>query len=890
MSSQDPQEFKATVIVPLLCQHDQWLRDSIESALKQSVRCQAIVVCSPLTPASNHAVLEELHNSFDNLKILVQEKGEGFADAINTGFMHAQTDRVGLLLSDDYLLPRAVETCLEKIADIVTTGIYTQTENHKLPVICFRPHIEHLNRLDTLEARASYLSHFFLFKRSAVLAVGGVDRSIGLTGADDYDLIWTLLENGATVDIVSEPLYIYRDHSGERLSLKEPAIQIRALQKIFDKHGVTGSKRHQLLQSHAAWFGIRLETGLESENIVFSIKPDAPIVESSQTKVFYIHQLGSNTGTYEKDELRCEAARHETGHCIFGPGYVPIFETDYHVQFMLSVTDYVKDGSVLFTIDIYDSVSDTIIAIKNYSANEYEQQDIALEFSGNCLQVLEFRVFWHGNNTLTFRSIAVSTPHYNQAENGFHSAQAHQTRSRSSSESINSQALAVDVLTSDPTSFVKSGLRESDYFSHDVICIQKSYPDSHLIFQNAGIISSECVSGRFIQLNLYSTKTDHLPTDLWTDHDLNWHRQQMKRPGLVGTAGIFLTDSNTALVSILQSDLLQQLYRHPEFASYRTTIEGTYKAWYKLLWNAILIFARNHRISTVYGPTSETVSARTRQSINHRIFRRIYDYPLKRYGLTRVQINEESYWKIEIDNNLPYLSDLKRSSMPIKQTKRICLMHDIEADVDTDIPFDLCIEHLRRMLDIEQKLDLPSTYNLLGKYFSSFMEVLRPAKNIAIGFHSYDHRIENLDQLSLVRDVNLQIQGYRPPQSILTSELTDYRLSYYNFEWLANSAYRFGFNDCRLTNGIVKIPIATDDYPLFTGEMDFDSWATDILARANEMPFFALSLHDCYARHWLDGYEDLLRKLSSTHEFINCDQIAAEMFVASSHLENSYDA
>jgi len=111
-------------------------------------------------------------------------------------------------------------------------------------------------RRPTLERRAAYLQHFFLFSRAALAAVGGLDETLGdAPGIDDYDLVWTLLERGATVGIVGRSLYNYRDHAGERLTLRDPAQLVRTLERILDKHGVGGDERQRLIAQHARWFG-----------------------------------------------------------------------------------------------------------------------------------------------------------------------------------------------------------------------------------------------------------------------------------------------------------------------------------------------------------------------------------------------------------------------------------------------------------------------------------------------------------------------------------------------------------------------------------------------------------------------------------------------------------
>lgn len=247
---------RASIVVPLLSQQDAWLRQCLHSALDQTAECEVIVVVSRHTTQSNLALLENLRSWHEALRIVCRPR-DGFAVALNTGISAAAAERIGFLLSDDWLDRTAVEDCLPPSSDIVSTGMRTYdadgtTEFENLTRV---PTCEAFERLPTLEAKASYLRYFFLFRKETLDAVGGVDESIGLTGADDYDLIWTLLEWGASVSIVEMRLYNCRDHTGQRLTLRAREAQIKDLQKILDKHGVSGQARERLIQAKSKWYG-----------------------------------------------------------------------------------------------------------------------------------------------------------------------------------------------------------------------------------------------------------------------------------------------------------------------------------------------------------------------------------------------------------------------------------------------------------------------------------------------------------------------------------------------------------------------------------------------------------------------------------------------------------
>jgi glycosyltransferase involved in cell wall biosynthesis len=248
--------YAASIVIPLLRQVDAWLEQCVCSALLQSVPTEVVVVTSELTPQSNRKILERLQKLYAGLKIILERKTGSFPNAINTGFECAQADRVGLLLSDDWLDENAIMTCMRESADIVSTGNTVYFPDGRVNrAACRTPLLAHYRSLSTLEAKASYLEHFFLFRRETVLRVG-LDETIGnYPGIDDYDFIWTLLEHNATVAIVEAPFYHYRDHDGERLTLTDPQLRLRNLERILRKHKVSERDALEIIKRKARWFG-----------------------------------------------------------------------------------------------------------------------------------------------------------------------------------------------------------------------------------------------------------------------------------------------------------------------------------------------------------------------------------------------------------------------------------------------------------------------------------------------------------------------------------------------------------------------------------------------------------------------------------------------------------
>jgi hypothetical protein len=245
-------------VIPLLAQNDQWLEHSVISALRQTIACEVIIVFSVGTPTSNLEVLRRLQDSNQNLLLTCCED-TSFPRGLNIGFLTSSADRIGILLSDDWLDPRAAELCLPHDADIVSTGhrFFAADGVTAFEEIDWTPTWEVYERLPTLERKASYLKHFFLLRKSKLAEIGGADEAMGnFPGIDDYDMIWTLLEYQASVALVPENLYNIRDHSGERLTLKSVEESVQGLKRILRKHGIDGQEAARIVGEHSRWFGM----------------------------------------------------------------------------------------------------------------------------------------------------------------------------------------------------------------------------------------------------------------------------------------------------------------------------------------------------------------------------------------------------------------------------------------------------------------------------------------------------------------------------------------------------------------------------------------------------------------------------------------------------------
>jgi hypothetical protein len=434
--------------------------------------------------------------------------------------------------------------------------------------------------------------------------------------------------------------------------------------------------------------------------------------------------------------------------------------------------------------------------------------------------------------------------------------------------------------TADP--FVAKGFRRRLFFPHQAIALRKAYPDTFLQLKKRGVSAAQAMSLEVWQINLYSPWIEDFPPELFTDPVVNWHSQQFGRRGLIASAGLFI-DGGSLYVSLLQSDLCQQIAKNRGLKRIcASRLNNRFRYWYEILFNAILDFAADHGLRRVYSPTGAQMVRTTFKPIDSALFFQIYDSCGSRYQVSREWIGSAEYWCLEVAGNADRMVRLEQDSSAAGEERAplvICISHDIEEDVDTDVSPAECHSALARMLDLEREHGVRTTYNIVGQLFARKAPLITASAGHSIAFHTYNHRIDSPDQLGRVRGIDLQVKGYRTARSIITDELSDYALSFHNFEWLMSSAYSYGFGLPRLENGIVKIPVHLDDYHLSTGKLGYREWMNQVMSLAQRGGFVAIGLHDCYSKFWIERYSELLEQLKKIGEFRTCDQITNQVYL-----------
>jgi peptidoglycan/xylan/chitin deacetylase (PgdA/CDA1 family) len=469
--------------------------------------------------------------------------------------------------------------------------------------------------------------------------------------------------------------------------------------------------------------------------------------------------------------------------------------------------------------------------------------------------------------------------------------------------------------------FVDRGYRSRSFFPHRTYFIPTCGPDA-LTLSGAMCESDDPEKLWVIGLHAANSVVRDLPAELFFDPELVWHQEHYGLAGHVAFAMAVL-DGNRLHVLNCVSDLVQRQSRRPEFS---TRIDRFFRGWPYMLFNALLVFARERGIGFVHTPVADFVMRHTDRSrtVDPALFVRVYDRAPARYAPVR----RGDWWVIDVAANANRTVIPRAQSTAADPGRTICLCHDIERSLghaDVDPLFAAEAEHtsagaLDRMLAIEREAGVRGTYNVVGCLLGEVRPAIE-AGGHCLGFHSYDHSIRGfspvvwarvsrrlrgrgrflrrllrrlrsfgsprsspatppgagrhaMDQPALCRQVDRRIRGYRPPQSKITYEVNDFNLALRNYRWLASSPRSLGLRVPTVENRVVKIPIALDDFPIHTRQLTYAAWKRRVLTLAESAPFAAISLHDCYADQWLHDYPDFLAELATRGRLRTLDEVA----------------
>jgi glycosyltransferase involved in cell wall biosynthesis len=222
---------KISVVIPTY-NHAQWLSESIESALNQTLQPYEIIVVDDGSKDNTKEVVSRYRVKY------VYQQNAGLSAARNKGIEVAIGDWIALLDADDVWMPAKLERQVAAIGDeefcyCATTRFFPDARTEEPE--CFFGE----DALKTLRHHNFIDPSSVLAKREAFLKVGGFNRE--MPAGEDWEM-WLKLANVSTFVGVPERLLRYRV-LGNSMS-KNPEIHLKSMEAIVSAgtahlHGIS---------------------------------------------------------------------------------------------------------------------------------------------------------------------------------------------------------------------------------------------------------------------------------------------------------------------------------------------------------------------------------------------------------------------------------------------------------------------------------------------------------------------------------------------------------------------------------------------------------------------------------------------------------------------------
>lgn len=216
----------------------------------------------------------------------------------------------------------------------------------------------------------------------------------------------------------------------------------------------------------------------------------------------------------------------------------------------------------------------------------------------------------------------------------------------------------------------------------------------------------------------------------------------------------------------------------------------------------------------------------------------------------------------------------------------VTFYHDIEQDIDSKADPKECRKMVKEFLDLEKKYGVPATYNVVGRLFQEQPDliewILHAGQEVA--FHSYNHQSDwqpkyYSDEIDLCRKVSSLPCGYRSPRS-QWNQTTLKTLWEKGFLWNAESDTHK--EPYFIHKGLVRLPIASDDWPLDTGALNVDEWGQQFSGLLKSRPYFGFGCHDCVTsfapKERLKAWQSVLQMAIENKALLVTFSEAADLF------------
>lgn len=197
-----------SVIIPVYNVSRKLLVECLESVLCQTYNNYEICIADDCSTKEETVITLKEYEKLDKVKIVYRTKNGHISQASNSALELAKGEFIALLDNDDVLAPNALYEMVKVLNNNKELDlIYSDEDKLNLNGERCNPNFKPDWSPDTLMSE-NYICHFTLLRKSIVDDVGGF--SIGLEGAQDYDLFLKVTEKTNKIYHIPKILYHWR--------------------------------------------------------------------------------------------------------------------------------------------------------------------------------------------------------------------------------------------------------------------------------------------------------------------------------------------------------------------------------------------------------------------------------------------------------------------------------------------------------------------------------------------------------------------------------------------------------------------------------------------------------------------------------------------------------
>jgi len=205
-----------------------YIRDSIESCLKQSYQNIEIIIVNDASTDNTATIIEEYNRRYSRVKVLHHSKNRKLPAALNTGFHEAKGRFLTWTSDDNMYRDNAVSVLLtyimknEKVSLVYSDYSVINCDGVVISEVCLPP----LSKI----LEMNVIGACFLYKREVFDELGGYDSSRFLV--EDYEY-WLRVASTYKLMHLPRDLYFYREHENSLTSQQESAVNEEKHRLLF---------------------------------------------------------------------------------------------------------------------------------------------------------------------------------------------------------------------------------------------------------------------------------------------------------------------------------------------------------------------------------------------------------------------------------------------------------------------------------------------------------------------------------------------------------------------------------------------------------------------------------------------------------------------------------